>query len=137
MSRLVKPVPITLDKERSLLYDFNAECAVQQETGKDFAAFLPDVLNKETGALASAEDLKDFAKIRYRLKGPSQLRVLLWAGLLHEDESLTLKQAGKLLGFMGDREEVFGKILEALAAAFPSENPQPAEDPANQASPSA
>lgn len=70
MNKAKPVVKIVLDKERSLKFDFNALVAIEEATG---------------GMISSLA--KKGRPLRY-------LRVLLWAGLLHEDETLTEKQVG-------------------------------------------
>lgn len=101
-----KPVPIVLDKKRTLQYDLNAFIALEELYGdvdKALAAF-------EKG------DMK-------------ALRALLWAGLLHEDETLTPQKAGSLI-MMSDIERVSEAMMAALEQAMPavddsSGNPKP------------
>lgn len=93
----VKPVKITLDKERSLLFDLNAFAAVEEVYESVDKAF---------------EDLEK-GKIK-------ALRTLLWAGLLHEDENLTLKDVGRIVT-LADMDKIAPAINEALQAALPKE----------------
>ena len=66
---------INLDRERTLKYDYNALALAEKETGKNL--------------------LTDLGSLR-RLS-ITDLRSLLWAGLLHEDPELTVEAAGRLL----------------------------------------
>jgi len=47
------------------------------------------------------------------------IRTLLWCGLLHEDENLTEKQAGALVGIQ-DLAELTEKITEAMGESLPA-----------------
>jgi len=100
-----KTVKITLDKERSLLYDFNALAALEEEYGD---------IEKALDALA-----------RGSVKA---IRAVLWAGLLHEDETLTVKQVGKML-MPADIGRVGDAINEALRYAFPLAEGKNVENP--------
>jgi len=100
MSAKVRPsVTISLDKERHLLLDLNAMVSFQEATGKN--------LFKESVAKALARDMS-----------PMDLRALLWACLLHEDEALTLKQVGSWI-HAGNTAEISAGIMEAWSKAIP------------------
>ena len=92
-------VPIELDKTRHLLLDLNAMVSFQDETGYNL---LDD---KDTKKLMTAA-------------GPKEVRALLWACLIHEDETLTLKQVGSWL-HTGNMAEVTEKLTTAWTAAMP------------------
>ncbi len=92
----VKPaVSITLDKERHLLMNLNAMVSFEEATGKSLFQ----------GIDPKGMTAKDF-------------RALLWACLLHEDESLELKDVGKMI-HAGDMGELSGKIAQAWEVASP------------------
>jgi len=97
----IKPIPITLDKDRTLLYDFNAFIELEEIYGD---------INK---AFKGLEQLK-----------MKPIRDMIWAGLIHEDESLTPKQVGKMLS-MANLEEVALKITEALGISLPEPDGKP------------
>ena len=65
-------VIINLDKPRKLVFDLNAMAAYEEATGKSATQ-----IGENAGAIG--------------------LRALLWACFLHEDETLTLKEVGKLI----------------------------------------
>lgn len=99
-----KPVKITLDKERTLIFDLNAFACLEEEYGS-----IDGVLD----ALAKG-------KVK-------SLRAIVWAGLVQEDESLTVKDVGKLIT-LADLQRVAEAVNEALAQALPqpeknAENP--------------
>ena len=94
----VKPeVSITLDKERHLLMNLNAMVAFEEATGK----------NIMQGIDANSMTAKDF-------------RALLWACLLHEDESLKIEDVGKMI-HTGNMNELTEKMLQAWELASPEE----------------
>lgn len=62
--------PITLDRPRILKLDFNTFCAAEGVVGRSVVR----------------QDL-----------GLSEIRALLWAGLRHEDKTLTLEKVGSML----------------------------------------
>lgn len=88
----MRPVSIELDRERKLSYSLNAMCALD-ELGIQVAT------------------TKDLAR-------PKVLRAVLWAGLLDDDPSLTLEQAGKLIS-VGDLPRLARAIEQAFAGAQP------------------
>lgn len=99
-SKKVNPeVPIVLDKERHLLFDLNAMVAFEDVTGKN--------LFKRGISAALAKNMS-----------PTDLRTLLWACLIHEDETLTLKQVGGWVHF-GNMLAIAAKVSEAFSVALP------------------
>lgn len=89
------PVKVMLDKERTLLFDLNALAYLEEEYGDIDKAF-DDITKGKVKAL----------------------RAVLWAGLVHEDESLSVKDVGKLLT-LADLQRVAEAVNEALAQALP------------------
>jgi hypothetical protein len=87
-------VLIQLDKPRTLILDFNALCRVEEVTGVSMLIGEPA-----------------FSSMR-------MMRALVWAGLLHEDPSLTVEHVGKLLG-EADASDVLEKIVTAYAVSMP------------------
>ncbi|MEE9401258.1 MAG: hypothetical protein V3V32_04485 [Dehalococcoidia bacterium] len=93
MARLVPLVEIELDRPRFLRFDLNAMCEVERMTGSSFA----------------------------EMDGSMQtMRVLLWAGLLHDDPELTLKDVGSFI-HVGNIQEVSDAVGEALSVAMPGD----------------
>lgn len=92
----VKEVKIVLDKERHLRFDLNAFAEIEEAYGSIDEAFKA----MEKGSIKA-------------------LRVLLWAGLVHEDESLTVKQVGSLIG-LADLKDLSTKISELLKDSMPA-----------------
>jgi len=88
-------VPVLLDKERHLKFDFNAFCEIEEKFGSVEKAF-------------DSLEGKEFKSIRF----------LLWVALIHEDESLTEKEAGKLFT-LRQLPEVTEAIVEALSKGLP------------------
>jgi hypothetical protein len=70
----IKPITIVLDKERSLIFDLNAICELEEKHGSMQGAM--DAMSK--GSMKA-------------------VRSLLYAGLKHEDDSLTEEKVGKLI----------------------------------------
>ncbi|MDQ7790138.1 MAG: hypothetical protein RDU41_08810 [Clostridia bacterium] len=94
------PIKVQLDKERSLHYDLNAFIALEEYYGdvdSALAAF-------ETGSMKA-------------------LRSVLWAGLIHEDDSLTPKDVGVLV-MVSDVERITAAMMEALERGMPAGAPE-------------
>jgi hypothetical protein len=93
-------VPITLGdgKPRQLRYDWNALEALEETAGI---------------SLDSLQRVMSDPKQRMR-----NLRLILWAGLIHEDETLTPKTVGQLMTPLTDAAEWGEKITIAFKAAF-------------------
>ncbi len=91
-------IEIELDKPREIRFDFNAIADVELETGMGI------------GSLFSETNI-----------GFNTFRVLLWAGLKHEDRSITKAKAGELIGNYlkngGSWTELGDKIFEAIEAS--------------------
>jgi len=85
----MKKIEIELDKKRHFVFDLNAMAAYEDATG--FSAF------------AIGDNLSAKA-----------VRALLWACLIHDDESLTLQEVG---GFIhaGNLGEITQKLNAAIA----------------------
>ena len=100
----VRPaVPILLDRERKLCFDFNAMIAYEEATGKSLLEV------KNINVLFASPTLKS-------------LRALLWACLVDDDETLTLKQVGSMLNLDKDRlAGIVEKLLEAVKAGLPEQ----------------
>jgi hypothetical protein len=90
-----KGVKISLDKDRILEYDFNAFVELEEKFGTI------------QGAMEQLQDGK--------LKN---VRTILWAGLIEEDETLTEKEVGKMI-HLDKIQELAEKINEALSKALP------------------
>lgn len=93
----VRPgVKITLDKERTLFLDLNAMIAFEEAAGKRF------------------QD----ASLQKGKMSPRDLRAMLWACLIHEDDALTEKQVGSWIT-AGNMVEITSKLNEAFEASMP------------------
>jgi hypothetical protein len=88
LRRISKPVIVLLDRERALVYDLNAICSFEEATG-----------------LSVVDALRNLTM--------TNIRALIWAGLLVDDPALTLEQAGALIRF-ADIAAVTGALRDAL-----------------------
>lgn len=89
-----KGITINLDKPRTLRYGMNALVKIEDITGKSILAL---DLNKVC--------IKD-------------LLAIIYAGLYHEDKTLTPEKVGDLIDEYSNLTEVAEKIGEALTSAF-------------------
>ena len=81
---------VTLDKERTLKFDFNSFVAMES-----VGVNLQDLGKEDSGRQMTA------------------IRALLWAGLLHEDKDLTIDEVGAMITF-DNMEYVMGIVGEAM-----------------------
>jgi hypothetical protein len=84
-------VEVELDKVRHIRYTMNALAEIEDRLG------VP---------LSEMKDVKMTIK---------NVRVILWAGLIHEDKDLTLEEVGEMVD-LGNFEEVQTKVAEAFGA---------------------
>jgi hypothetical protein len=96
---LVPQVAIELDKVRHLQFDFNSASAFEEATGKSV-----------------------FEVASIKGMGARDMRAFIWACLIHEDESLTIKQVGSMI-HMGNLAYVSEKFL----AIYNTSTPEPEE----------
>ena len=87
-------ITINLDRPRTIRYGVNALAKIEDLTGKSLAAL----------------DLKNV-----RIK---DLLAIIYAGLCHEDSTLTLDQVGDLIDEYTTLPEISEKIGEAMTLAF-------------------
>ena len=95
-------VPIRLDRVRTLKYTFNAFAEFEELTGSSIQTVFQETANIGFGSL----------------------RNLLWAGLTHEDSSLTVNNVGDLIEFAEGNnltqkiESITGCVVKAVQYAF-------------------
>lgn len=89
-------IPIELDKERNLRYDMNALAEIEDGLGIE---------------------LSELADVKMTMKS---VRLILWAGLIHEDEQLTQRDVGSMVD-MANMSYVQEKIAEAFAVSGKNE----------------
>lgn len=86
---MLRTVPIQLDRARNLKYDLNAYVVLQERHGINM--FEPTE----------------------RAESPVMVRAILWAGLVHEDPTLTLERVGEWVD-LGNYAEVSRCLAEAM-----------------------
>lgn len=91
----IKPIPIELDKARTIVFDLNAYAELEDKYGSIEKAM--EAL--ETGSIKA-------------------VRAVLWAGLLHEDEKLTEKQVGAMIG-MQEMKTLTQSIMDGISSSMP------------------
>ena len=102
MPRISRPVPITLDKARTLVLDFNAFVAIEDVTGDS--------------ALSGAF---------WRGANAKKVRAALWGALLHEnDKSLTLTRVGDLISEHFTTSDEFNGLIDKLIEAWGNALPE-------------
>ena len=89
-----KTVSIELDKARNLRYGINALIKVEELTGKALTKLDLESLS-----------MKD-------------LRAILFAGLCHEDKTLTPERVGEIIDDYSSINEIAEKLGEAFTVAF-------------------
>tara|TARA_R110002020_G_scaffold455087_1_gene671103 strand:- start:205 stop:579 length:375 start_codon:yes stop_codon:yes gene_type:complete len=108
-------VPIRLDRVRTLKFTFNAFAEFETMTGQSIQ-----------GVFSDSESI-----------GFNMMRNLLWAGLTHEDATLTVKKAGELMELAdGDNltkkiESITGCVVKAVQYAFTDPDSIPDEEEGN------
>lgn len=103
---LVPTATIDLDRERTMRLDLNALSDYERVTGKSIMS----------GGFALEK------------MGVPDIRALLWACLVQEDESLTERQVGAML-HVGNLTEVTRAITALVRGAMPEEEASGAESP--------
>jgi hypothetical protein len=98
----MQAIPIELDKPRNLLYTLFGLSELQDAVGS-------------------------FDELMERLKQPEprfkDVYLLVWAGLVHEDDALTPKQVANMID-LGEMPKVLASAMEAFMAALPeTQNP--------------
>ena len=84
LSPIASAVMVSLDKERTLIMDFNAFASFREATGEE----LPDLV---------AAMFADRENPNPKLINSALLRAAIWAGLLHEDEALKPAFVGRYM----------------------------------------
>ena len=82
------------------------------------AVFRPERLRRAGGQIRLSGSSIAFQKMQQgSVKAP---RTLLWAGLLHEDETLTERREGAMIS-MTNVETIMEQIIQALTVALPED----------------
>lgn len=132
----IKKVPITLDKPRTLLYDVNALIDLGDALNLNLmtAAGWEELFGKVVTPAPQTMDDKPEPVFQAAPPSFAKVRAIVWAGLRHEDESLTVRQVGALLD-PANLAPAIKAYTEAFQAADVTESTGPnAPAPASSAS---
>lgn len=113
---VIQTTPFMLEKERHLLYNWNAFMKAELELSKLKGKPTTALEVFRSMAIFAEGDTVDFTKISL-----TDLLILVWAGLLHEDPKLTLEKVGDNLLFT-DLSRVIMSVSEAIAASLPKDD---------------
>lgn len=127
MSRLDEKRFKALKQEWIARFDFNATCAIEDETGKTFYEFVGPLLVQ-----LDAEDAADPVKVFAAIKGirQSDIRLVLFHALVGQHEDITLEQVGQIIQDIGTAQAM-GIVAWAIVQAMPTASDDPAEDEGN------
>lgn len=107
----IRPYPIVLDKQRNLTYDLNAFEELENLYESE------QVFDKDGNEIESplSKALESLQTSKKRMK---HLKNFLFAGLVHEDKTLTPEIVGKLIGYQ-NITDVTNSIWEAVSNSMP------------------
>lgn len=130
MSRLDEKRFTALGRQWIARFDFNATCAIEDETGESFYAVAAPFIEQ-----LDQNDANDPAKVLKALGGRynSRIRLLLFHALGGEEAGLTLGQVGDIIGDIG-LQEAMGIVLWAIARGLGGDTGE-ADDAGNAPSP--
>jgi hypothetical protein len=132
MSRLDEKRFKALGRDWTARFDFNATCAIEEETGKGFYEFVGPLLVQ-----LDAEDAEDPAKVFAAIKGirQSDIRLVLFHALRGQHD-VTLEDVGEIIQSIGTPEAmaiVAWAIVQAMPTASNDGEPEGnARPPANR-----
>lgn len=115
---VIRKFPVTLDKQRHLMYDVNANIAFEQIEGRTLIEVMAEIGSEMTRAAQERRPPK--------MPAVSLIRTLLWAGLRSETlddkgnetaDTLSLHQVGALLDF-GTMMDTLNQIAHAFHAGM-------------------
>ena len=112
----MKAVPIKLDKQRSLRYSNNAVMMFEDATGKSILKGASANTNRAARRAARNRNTPEIVienDFTFR-----EIITLVWAGLCHEDEALTVEEVADLIDEYSDIHTVMTAAGKALTLAF-------------------
>lgn len=111
-----EPIPIELDKKRNLRLTLKGMCKFERKYGKSIFEAVTELFpEKETNGL-TVEQMEALPNI-------------LWAELVHEDDSLTVEDVEAMID-LGNVVPLFTKVAEVFASALPeAEMKKASEEP--------
>ena len=119
MPRVIKPVPIDLDRPRHLLFTHESVPATERELTRFWEReyYFFEALQKLLDFLSTGE----LAKLSL-----TNLTILVWQGCRHEDPQLTLAEVQVAMPHIGDAAGIItlaGAVLGAWQAGSPPPEP--------------
>lgn len=130
MSRLDEKRFKALKQEWIARFDFNATCAIEEETGKTFYEFVGPLIVQ-----LDAEDTEDPTKVFAAIKGirQSDIRLVVFHALIGQHD-VTIKQVGQIIQDIGTAEAM-SIVAWAIVQAMPAASDDPDEDEGNAPAP--
>jgi len=93
-----KVIPIELDKVRNLLIDFNALSLIEEKTG-----------------------LNTLSESMWSSLNATNMKIFLWACLVHEDDDLKLDDVGRMI-HIGNVKYINDKLTDAYKLISPEDD---------------
>lgn len=127
MSRLDEKRFKALKQDWIARFDFNATCAIEEETGRSFYEFVGPLLVQ-----LDADDAEDPAKVFAAIKGirQSDIRLILFHALIEQHEDITLELVGRIIQDIGTAEAM-AIVAWAIVQAMPTASDDPGEHEGN------
>jgi len=129
----VREVEVMLDRPRRLRYDLNALALIEERYGDAGPEPEHEAADGSKRGKKPRRDPLDRALDAFQSGSPAAIRFLLYAGLVHEDETLTERQVGAMFT-LADLASLGQRINEAISAGLPQPDPN-AERPPEMAGP--
>lgn len=128
---VVQTIPIMLDKERHLLYTWAAFSKAELELKK--LKGVPTTALEVFKNLTSLNTVDEHGntEVDFTKVSMTDLLVLVWAGLLHEDPKLTLEKIGDNLLF-SDLSRVLMAVTTAISSSLPTDDEVTEDVPLDQ-----
>lgn len=126
MSRLDEKRFTALGVEWIARFDFNATCAIEEETGKGFYEFVAPLLIQ-----LDQDEARNPEKVMQAIMGlrQSDIRLVIYHALSGAHD-VTLEQVGDIIQDIGTAAAM-GIVAWAIARAMPTENDGPGEAEGN------
>ena len=114
LNKIASAVKVQLDKERTMILDFNAFALFSDVTGQELPDVFAGLFERDAkGELVYTDKKKGgFPKVAKDLT-PKQLRAAVWAGCHHEDYSLQINQVGRHIS-QSNRAELTLAVFQSL-----------------------
>lgn len=132
---MIEEVKITLDRERTLVYDFNAQCAFENATrsvhlcpGCEGAKIIKDPDNPKEKIGCSVCISRGFVDVYVNTLienvwsriNAHNIKALLWACLLREDPDLKISDVGNMIN-LKNYLDIHNALKQAIENAMPEQ----------------